>query len=352
MSLTSDNHRAAASDSTPLDRFGRGLRDLRISLTDRCNFRCGYCMPRHLFGASHAFLPRRELLSFEEIERLAGLFARLGVRKLRLTGGEPLLRRDLPVLVKRLAGLPGIEDISLTTNGALLDTAYARALAGAGLRRITVSLDALDDDLFRQINDVGFPVATVLAAIDHAAQAGLTPVKVNVVLRKGVNESQILPLAEYFRGTGVVLRFIEYMDVGGAADWQRPAVVTADQIIERIGQRWPLEPLPASQPGETARRFRYADGQGEVGVIASVSQPFCGGCTRARLSAIGELYTCLFASRGMDLREPLRAGASDDALLALISGRWVSRDDRYSELRGRVRRGDDAQPVNMSYIGG
>jgi cyclic pyranopterin phosphate synthase len=336
--------------TTP-DAFGRPLRDLRISLTDRCNFRCTYCMPRDRFGAAHAFLPRGEILSFEEIERLVRLFAELGVRKLRLTGGEPLLRRDIEKLIARLAVVPGIEDISLTTNGSLLDHDRAQALAGAGLRRVTVSLDALDDTVFHRVNDVGFPVARVLAAIEHAVRAGLAPVKINAVIRRGVNEDQILPLAERFRGSGCIPRFIEYMDVGASNGWRLDDVVPAREIVARIDERWPLAPLPPNYPGETANRWRYADGGGEIGVIASVTQPFCGGCTRARLSAEGKLFTCLFGTHGHDLRRRLREGASDEYLRNTLGLLWTRRRDRYSERRGAATAAQ-RQKVEMSYIGG
>ena len=341
----------ATASAAPADVLGRPLRDLRISLTDRCNFRCTYCMPRHLFGSAHDFLPRSEILSFEEIERLTRLFAGLGVRKLRLTGGEPLLRRDMEKLIARLSAIPGIEDIAVTTNGALLDRDRARALADAGVTRITVSLDAIDDATFRRINDVGFPVDRVLAAIDNARAAGLTPVKVNAVVQRGLNDDQIVPLAGHFRGSGCIPRFIEYMDVGTSNGWRFEDVVPAREIVERIGERWPLLPLPANYPGETANRWRYADGAGEIGVIASVTQPFCGGCTRARLSAEGKLFTCLFGGHGHDLRQLLRDGADDDAVAETLAGIWGRRRDRYSEERtaeSAARRGK----AEMSYIGG
>ncbi|XRG82587.1 GTP 3',8-cyclase MoaA [Salinisphaera sp. SPP-AMP-43] len=333
----------------------RPLRDLRISLTDRCNFRCTYCMPRELFGAEHLFLPKRELLDFDEIERLARISAGLGVTKLRLTGGEPLLRRDLDVLVARLAAIDGIDDICLTTNGSLLTEKRAHELAAAGIDRVTLSLDAIDDERFKAINDVGFPASKVRTAIDNAVAAGLGPVKVNCVLQRGVNEDQILPMAEAFRHTDVVLRFIEYMDVGTSNGWRMDDVVTARQIVDTIRSRYGLTRLPATAPGETANRWRYDDGAGEIGIIASVSQPFCGGCTRARLSAIGELYTCLFGVHGRDLRTPLRSGATDAELSAMLAGIWSARDDRYSEIRGEEtenRRGDADGRVEMSYIGG
>ncbi|MES1923759.1 GTP 3',8-cyclase MoaA [Salinisphaera sp. T31B1] len=344
------------STAAVTDTRARALRDLRISLTDRCNFRCTYCMPRHLFGSEHLFLPRAELLDFDEIERLSRLAAGLGVTKLRLTGGEPLLRRDLDVLVARLAAIEGIEDICLTTNGSLLTEQRARELRAAGINRVTLSLDAIDDELFKSINDVGYPASKVLAAVDNARAAGLGPVKVNCVLQRGVNEHQILPMAEHFRHTGVVLRFIEFMDVGTSNGWRMEQVVTAREIVDTIRAVHPITRAAANTPGETANRWHYDDGAGEIGIIASVSQPFCGGCTRARLSAIGELYTCLFGVHGRDIRGPMRAGATDAELTDLLAGIWRARDDRYSEIRGEQtasRRGKDADGrVEMSYIGG
>jgi cyclic pyranopterin phosphate synthase len=330
------------------DTLGRPLRDLRVSVTDRCNFRCVYCMPKEVFGRDYPFLERRELLTFEEIERLARVLARHGVEKVRLTGGEPLLRRDLEVLVEMLARIPGL-DLTLTTNGSLL-AAKAQALADAGLRRVTVSLDSLDDDVFRAMNDVDFPVARVLGGIDAALAAGLEPVKVNAVLKRGVNEDGIVPLAEAFRGTGVVVRFIEYMDVGATNGWRLDDVVPAAEVVATIDAEHPLEPVEPDYRGEVARRYRYRDGGGEIGVIASVTQPFCRDCTRARLSADGKLYTCLFASRGHDLRAVLRSGASDDELDEAIAALWSRRRDRYSELRTAETAG--IAKVEMSYIGG
>ena len=328
------------------DTFGRPLRDLRISVTDRCNFRCTYCMPKEVYGRDHRFLERRELLTFEEIARVARVFVSLGTRKIRITGGEPLVRRDLERLVEQLAPL-GVE-LTLTTNGSML-TRKADALRAAGLDRITVSLDSLDDEVFQRMNDVRFPVGRVLDGIDAAAAAGL-PVKVNMVVQRGVNDDSIADMAERFRGTGTILRFIEYMDVGTSNGWQLEDVVPAADIVAAVAERWPVEPADPNYPGEVASRYRYADGQGEIGVIASVSQPFCGGCTRARLSAEGELFTCLFAARGTDLRAPLRDGADDAALRALIGGVWGRRADRYSELRTAetARR----PKVEMSHIGG
>ena len=343
------------------DARGRALRDLRISVTDRCNFRCVYCMPREMFGADHAFLDRKEVLSLEEIARIASLFVEQGVRKIRLTGGEPLVRRGLETLVEKLAAIPELEDLSLTTNGSLLTPARARALRDAGLGRVTISLDALDDAVFKRINDVNFPVSGVLRAIDAAADAGLAPVKVNMVVKRGGNEDEIVPMAGQFRGTGHIVRYIEYMDVGNSNGWELADVVPAREIVERIDETYPLEPVGANYPGEVAKRWRYRDGGGEIGVIASVSQPFCGGCTRARLSAEGRLYTCLFATSGHDLRAMLRSGASDDEVRARLAHIWGRRDDRYSELRTAATRGADpraragaqgAPKIEMSYIGG
>jgi len=329
------------------DTLGRPLRDLRISVTDRCNFRCVYCMPSEVFGRDYRFLPRRELLTFEEIERAARVFVDLGVRKLRLTGGEPLLRRDLEELVARLAAI-GDLDLTLTTNAALL-AQKARALADAGLTRVTVSLDSLDDEVFRAMNDVDFPVARVLASIDAATEAGL-PVKVNVVVKRGLNEGSVVDIARRFRGTGHAVRFIEYMDVGASNGWRLDDVVPAAEIVAAIGAEFPLEPMDAAYRGEVAQRYRYLDGAGEIGVIASVTQPFCGDCTRARLSADGKLYTCLFAIRGHDLRAILRSEASDEELDAAIRAVWERRTDRYSELRTKDT--SSLRKVEMSYIGG
>ncbi len=329
------------------DTLGRPLRDLRVSVTDRCNFRCVYCMPKEVFGRDYQFLDRRELLSFEEIERLARIFAARGVEKVRLTGGEPLVRRDLERLIEKLASIEGL-DLTLTTNGSLL-ARQAQALRDAGLRRVTVSLDSLDDAVFSAMNDVDFPVAQVLEGIEAAAAAGL-PVKVNMVVRRGLNEDSVLPMARYFRERGHVLRFIEYMDVGHSNGWRLDDVVPAAEIVAAISEEMPLEPLLPNYPGEVANRFRYADESGEVGVIASVTQPFCGGCTRARLSAEGRLYTCLFAVRGHDLRAPLRGGASDEELHETIARIWRARTDRYSEIRSENTL--DLPKVEMSYIGG
>ena len=333
----------------PRDTLGRPLHDLRISVTDRCNFRCVYCMPREFFGRDHAFLPRAELLTFEEITRLVEVFTRLGVEKVRLTGGEPLVRRDLPDLVARLAGINGVRDLTLTTNGVLLGE-HAAALAAAGLRRVTVSLDADDDETFMRMNDAGVPVARVLAGIDAAEAAGLGPTKVNMVVKRGWNEHAVLPMARRFRGTGRVLRFIEYMDVGHSNGWRLDEVVTAAEILEAVGAEFPLEPMPPTHPGEVAERYRYTDGTGEIGVIASVSRPFCGGCSRARVSADGQLFTCLFATAGHDLRALVRGDASDADLAAHLRGIWGARTDRYSEIRSAETTG--LVKVEMSYIGG
>jgi len=333
----------------PVDTRGRPLRDLRISVTDRCNFRCVYCMPRAVFGRAHAFLPRAELLAFEEIARLVGIFTRLGVEKVRLTGGEPLVRRELPTLVGMLAAIPGVRDLTLTTNGVLLSE-LAEALRGAGLHRVTISLDADDDATFMRMNDAGVPVSRVLAGIEAAEAAGLGPIKLNMVVKRGWNEHALLPMARRFRGTGRILRFIEYMDVGHSNGWRLDEVVTGDEILATIGAEFPLEPMPPTQPGEVAERYRYADGSGEIGIIASVSRPFCGDCSRARLSADGQLYTCLFATAGHDLRALVRGGASDAELEASLRGIWEARDDRYSEIRSAETL---ALPkVEMSYIGG
>jgi cyclic pyranopterin phosphate synthase len=332
------------------DSLGRPLCDLRISVTDRCNFRCVYCMPREVFGPEFTFLPHSELLTFEEIARLARLFVALGVDKVRLTGGEPLVRRDIEKLVAMLARVDGLKDIALTTNGSLLAD-RARALKEAGLGRVTVSLDALDDATFMAMNDVGFPASRVLEGIEAAAQAGLTPVKINMVVKRGVNEHAILEMARRFRGTGHVLRFIEYMDVGNTNGWRMDDVVPAGEILRRVGAVWPLEAIPPARPGEVATRYRYRDGQGEIGVIASVTLPFCRGCTRARLSADGRLFTCLFASDGHDVRAQLRSGRSDDEILAFLRSVWSSRADRYSEVRA-AETGLRRSKVEMSFIGG
>ncbi len=332
------------------DAFGRPLRDLRISVTDRCNFRCTYCMPKEVFGHDYRFMDRRELLDFEEITRVARAAISLGVRKLRLTGGEPLLRRGIEELVAMLAPLGA--EVTLTTNASLLPR-KAQALKDAGLSRITVSLDALDDRTFRAMNDVDFPVARVLEGIEAAKDAGL-PVKVNCVVKRGVNESQVVELARFFRGSGHILRFIEYMDVGATNGWRMDDVVPAAEIARRVDAEFPIEPVEANYRGEVAKRWRYRDGQGEIGIIASVTQPFCGDCTRARLSAEGKLYTCLFAVRGHDLRALIRSGATDEQLAARLAEIWRVRGDRYSELRSQstVDPAIGGRKVEMSYIGG
>jgi GTP 3',8-cyclase len=331
------------------DRLDRPLRDLRVSVTDRCNFRCVYCMPREVFGADFQFLDRDELLTFEEIHRLVRVFRSLGVEKVRITGGEPLVRREVEKLVEMLASVSGLRDLTMTTNGSLLPR-KAQLLGEAGLRRVTVSLDALDDEVFRAMTDVPVPVATVLEGIEAAAREGLTPVKVNMVVKRGANEDQIEKMAERFRGTGHILRFIEFMDVGTTNDWRMDHVVPAREILERLDARWPLDSLDPNYPGEVANRYRYRDGGGEVGVIASVTQPFCGGCTRARLTADGEFFNCLFGARGHDLRTPLRDGADDEELAARIRRIWTGRTDRYSEIRSEATR--DLPRVEMSRIGG
>ncbi len=343
---TSPTERA---DTLPADRLGRRMHDLRISVTDRCNFRCVYCMPREVFGRDFAFLARGEILSFEETVRLARVFVSLGVEKIRITGGEPLVRRDLPVLVRLLSEIEGIRDLTLTTNGSAL-RALAVSLREAGLRRVTVSLDSLDEETFARMNGVDFPVARVLDGITAAREAGLTPLKVNTVVRRGLNESSVLPLARWARAEGLILRFIEYMDVGHSNGWRLDDVVPAAEILGAIDVEMPLEPVPPSYPGEVADRWRYRDGSGEVGAIASVTRPFCGSCTRSRLSADGSLYTCLFATQGMDLKTPLREGASDEELRAIVTAVWRERADRYSELRSAAT--TRLPRVEMFAIGG
>jgi cyclic pyranopterin phosphate synthase len=333
----------------PRDTRGRPLHDLRISVTDRCNFRCVYCMPRAVFGRDHAFLPRAELLTFDEFARLVTIFTRLGVEKVRLTGGEPLVRRELPTLVGLLAAIPGVRDLTLTTNGVLLPD-HASALREAGLHRVTVSLDADDDPTFMRMNDAGVPVSRVMAGIEAAEAAGLGPIKLNMVVKRGWNEHAVLPMARRFRGTGHILRFIEYMDVGHSNGWRLEEVISADEILGTIAAEFPLEPMPPTKQGEVAERYRYTDGGGEIGIIASVSRPFCGDCNRARLSADGQLFTCLFATTGHDLRSLVRGGASDAELEGVLRGIWEVRDDRYSEIRSAET--VDLPRVEMSYIGG
>ena len=332
----------------PFDTLGRPLHDLRISVTDRCNFRCVYCMPKEVFGKDFQFLPRAEILTFEEIERLVRIFVSLGVQKIRLTGGEPLVRRDLERLVQKLATI-GDLDLTLTTNGSLL-AQKARALAAAGLKRVTVSLDSLDDATFKRMNDSDFPVAKVLAGIEAAHAAGLAPIKINMVTKRGVNESSIVPMARYFKGTGMTLRFIEFMDVGSTNGWRLDDVVPAREIVAMIDREMPLEPVQAGYRGEVAARYRYRDGGGEIGVISSVTQPFCADCTRARLSADGSLYTCLFATQGHDLRALVRSAASDDEIAHAIAAVWTERTDRYSDLRSEQTAG--LHKIEMSFIGG
>ena len=329
-----------------VDTRARSMHDLRISVTDRCNFRCVYCMPREMFGADHPFLPYSAILTFEEITRLARIFVDLGVRKIRLTGGEPLVRRELHRLVAMLAELPA--EVTLTTNGSLL-AKNARALKSAGLHRVTVSLDSLDDATFRAMNDADFPVAKVIGAIDAAAAEGL-PVKINTVVKRGVNDQDIVRMAERWRGTGHIVRFIEYMDVGSTNGWRMDDVVPSAEVVKRISARWPLEPVDANYAGEVAERWRYADGAGEIGVIASVTQAFCSSCTRMRLSTEGSLFTCLFAESGHDLRTLLRGGATDAQLRNEIAAVWQRRTDRYSEIR--TAETAKQRKVEMSYIGG
>ena len=331
------------------DQLNRPLRDLRISVTDRCNFRCTYCMPKEIFGREFHFLDRDDLLTFEELARFATLAVELGVEKVRITGGEPLLRRDLDRLIEMIAAIPGLHDLALTTNGSLLTADRARSLREAGLDRITISLDALDDAIFRRMNDVAFPVRIVLEAIDHAHAAGL-PVKVDMVVQRGRNDEQIVPMASHFRGSGHVLRFIEYMDVGSTNGWRLADVVPAGDVIEAITARWPIERLPPQYPGEVAERWRYTDGKGEIGFISSVTAPFCGTCSRLRLSADGELYTCLFAQKGLPIRGLLRGEACVDDLRKVIANVWRLRSDRYSEIRSEET--SHVQKVEMSRIGG
>jgi len=342
----------APLNRSPADKLGRPLRDLRISVMDRCNFRCPYCMPRERFHEHYAFLKTAERLSFEEILRLTRLFVPLGVRKLRITGGEPLLRVNLPDLVADLNAIPGVEDIALTTNGVLLGK-HAYELKAAGLSRVTVSLDSLDQDVFAKMNGGFGRVGEVLDGIQHALDAGLGPVKINAVIQRGVNEESVLPLVEHFRGTGITVRFIEYMDVGNRNHWDQQLVVPSKDLQSRIHERWPLHPVKPDHVGEVARRYAFDDGRGQVGFISSVTQPFCGSCSRARLAADGVFYTCLFAQHGTDLRGPLRAGATDEELLRTIRGTWMQREDRYSEQRMTLRaRAHNDPKVEMNYIGG
>ena len=342
---------SAVNLAAPQDALARPLRDLRISVTDRCNFRCPYCMPEDQYAQDYEFLSKDQRLRFEEIERLARAFVALGVRKLRLTGGEPLLRRDLPLLVEQLARIPGVEDIAMTTNAVLLPK-FAQALRDAGLHRLTVSLDTLDAQTFRQMSGGRGEVAEVLDGIAAAERAGFSKIKLNCVVMRGVNDGHVVDLVERFRGTGHIVRFIEYMDVGTVNHWRGESVVSSAELIARIGARWPLEPLQPNYRGEVAERYRFSDGAGEVGFISSVSQPFCGDCSRARLSADGKLYTCLFARTGFDLRAPLRTGASDAQLAELIAARWTQRADRYSEQRAELRARGEQKHVEMFAVGG
>jgi cyclic pyranopterin phosphate synthase len=342
----------ASLDRSPVDRLNRPLRDLRISVMDRCNFRCPYCMPRERFHENYGFLKTAERLSFDEILRLTRLFVPMGVSKLRITGGEPLLRASLPDLIADLNEIPGIDDIAMTTNGVLL-AKHAYELKAAGLGRVTVSLDSLDQDTFARMNGGFGRVGDVLEGIQHARDAGLGPIKINVVIQRGTNENSVLPLVEHFRGSGITVRFIEYMDVGNRNDWKEPLVMPSAELQALIHARWPLKAVKADFMGEVARRYAFEDGQGEVGFISSVTQPFCGGCTRARLSSDGSFYTCLFAQTGTDLRGPLRAGADDEELSGIIRGIWTQRTDRYSEQRVTLRaRSIKGPKVEMNYIGG
>ncbi len=331
-----------------IDKFERPLRDLRVSVTDRCNFRCRYCMPREVFGEGYEFLPRRAILRFGEIQRVVRIVAGFGVRKVRITGGEPLLRRDLPQLITMLNQVKGVE-LALTTNGALLPE-QAQELADAWLKRVTVSLDSLDDKTFRAMNDADFPVADVLDGIEAAVVAGLAPIKINAMVQRGVNEDSVVELARYFKGSGHIVRFIEFMDVGMTNNWRPEDVCVGADIVERITAEFPAEPVSPAYRGEVAKRWRYTDGEGECGIITSVTEPFCGDCTRARLSVEGVLYTCLFAGEGTDLRDTLRSGGSDETLRTLLSDIWSSREDRYSERR--FKESKLPSRIEMSYIGG
>ncbi len=333
------------------DRRGRPLRDLRVSVTDRCNFRCAYCMPKEVFGPGFKFLPHADVLTFEEIVEVVRAAVALGVRKVRLTGGEPLLRRGLPELVRMVAGIEGVEDLAMTTNGALLER-YALPLAEAGLKRVTVSLDSVDPEVFLAMNGVEVELDQVLRGLDAAVKAGLKPVKLNAVIRRGLNDSGIVALAQFARERGHILRLIEYMDVGESHGWRLEEVVPAREVIETIGSHWPLEAEPPSYPGEVASRFRYLDGQGEVGVISSVTAPFCGGCTRLRLSADGRLHTCLFSRGGVDVRPLLRSHPTPGAIEAALRSLWGDREDRYSEERSQQTASARRPKVEMSYLGG
>ncbi len=336
----------------PRDTLGRPLRDLRISVMDRCNFRCPYCMPRETFHDKYKFLGSHERLSFDEIVRLSRMFVQLGVRKLRLTGGEPLLRANLADLIGDLTAIPDVEDVALTTNGVLL-ARYAAELKAAGLKRITVSLDTLDPEIFSRMSGGFGGIEDVLSGIEHARQSGLDPIKINAVVQRGVNDHTAIDLVKRFRGTGVIVRFIEYMDVGNRNEWREELVVPSKQLAERIAAVWPLHPLEQEYRGEVAKRYAFDDGQGEIGFISSVTQPFCGDCSRARLSSDGVVYTCLFATEGTSVRDALRSGASDEQLLEMLRNIWLTRTDRYSEIRSKVRQSEDAKrKVEMFYIGG
>ena len=333
------------------DKFRRPLRDLRISVTDRCNFRCTYCMPAEIYGERYEFLPKADLLTFEEITRLATIMVGLGAQKVRLTGGEPLVRSDIEKLVARLAHVEGVEDLTMTTNAYLLPQ-KAQALKDAGLQRITVSLDTLDNEIFKRMNGRGFGTERVLQGIEAALAAGLTPLKVNAVVKRSENFDSLLDLVAHFRATEVIVRFIEYMDVGNRNGWVMDEVVPSAELVERIDRRWPLEPMEANYRGEVASRYRFLDGQGEIGVISSITQPFCGDCVRARLTTDGRFITCLFAETGLNLRDPMRAGAGDDELSGLIESCWSNREDRYSELRASVPGGDSRRKIEMYQVGG
>lgn len=350
------NPPAESSPLELLDTRSRPLRDLRISVTDRCNFRCTYCMPAEIFGDAYEFLPRNDILTFEEIERLVKLLVSQGAAKLRITGGEPLLRHKLPTLIRALAALPGVDDLALTTNGTLLKR-MAGQLRREGLGRMTISLDSLDEDVFQQMNGNKLSVAHVLEGIETAAEVGFTPIKINCVVQKGVNDHTLVDLARHFQGTGHIVRFIEYMDVGTRNRWDMEQVLVGEEIVDCIGSALSIEPIDANYRGEVAKRWRYTDGSGEIGLITSVSKPFCGDCTRARLTTDGQLVTCLFATGGTDLRTPLRAGATDEELLGIIRGLWASRTDRYSEERAGILSGEIESEgrdgrVEMYQIGG
>ena len=334
------------------DKFGRPMRDLRISVTDRCNFRCPYCMPAEIYGEAYEFLPRADILTFEELTRLVRIFAELGIEKLRVTGGEPLLRNDLPQLLGMLTDIAGIDDLTLTTNGYLLSQ-FAQPLKDAGLQRITISLDSLDEEVFKAMNGRGFTTEKVLEAIETASEVGLSPIKINCVVQKNVNDHTIVDLARHFKGTGHIVRYIEYMDVGNRNGWRSEHVVPADEIIAKIDAEMPLEPVASNYQGEVATRYRYKDGSGEIGFIASVTKPFCGDCTRIRLSTDGKIYTCLFAGEGVSLRDPMRSGADDNELRDMITGIWTVRSDRYSEERAASLNGEGTpRKIEMYQIGG